>query len=299
MLSLNSIERNELQQIVSHLDQALYNHKQWYNVLVRTLICRLHGDNNDTLPDAHTRCRFGQWYYGDAPKAIQDHPGFVSMGDAHKRLHQLANILLQEITTKYAVSPLNYDNFANALEQMQLELYTLKYELEYLLESRDALTGATNRINMLPSLREQQEVVKRQGENCCLAMLDLDLFKEVNDTYGHNVGDIVLVSFTRYLIESMRPYDKIFRYGGEEFLLCLPFTELDAGVKIVDRLRKGIEKMTIITNNQSIKITVSIGITLLDPNFLAEKSVDRADQAMYEAKKSGRNRVKIWDGKTN
>lgn len=298
MLSLNSIDRNELQKIVSHLDQALYNHKQWYNVFVRTLVCRLQGDNNDTLPDAHTRCRFGQWYYGDAPKIIQEHPGFLSIGDAHKRLHQSATILLHEIAAKSNVSPLNYDNFANSLEQMQLELYTLKHELEHLLESRDALTGATNRISMFPSLREQQELVKRQGENCCIAMLDLDLFKTVNDTYGHSVGDIVLTSVARYLIESIRPYDKIFRYGGEEFLLCLPFTELDEGVEIIERLRKEIAKMTINILNQSVKITASIGIALLDPDLAAEKSVDRADQALYEAKHCGKNCVKVWDGKS-
>jgi diguanylate cyclase (GGDEF)-like protein len=211
-------------------------------------------------------------------------------------MHEMARHLLQKIQSPEGIAPLDYDYFSNALEQMRIEIFTLKHELEHLLESRDPLTGATNRITMLPTLREQQELIKRQGEPCSIAMIDFDLFKGINDTYGHNAGDTVLVNITRYLIENIRPYDKIFRYGGEEFLLCFPFTELKSCKKMVERFRKGIEKMVIaVNNNQSIHVTVSIGVALLHPEYEAEKSVDHADQAMYDAKTAGRNCVKVWN----
>lgn len=295
MLSLNTIERTDLQQTVSFLEQALYNHQQWYNSLVRTLVCRLPPDNNDTLSDSHTRCRFGQWYYGNTPTVINQHAGFVAIGESHKRMHQLARKLLEELNSLQGISPISYDYFANALDQMRIEVSTLKHELEYLLQNRDPLTGTLSRITMLTVLREQQELLKRQGGVCCIAMLDFDLFKNINDQYGHNAGDIVLSSVARLLTEQIRPYDKIFRFGGEEFLFCFPFTKLSDCKRMLERFRKEIQKMPInINSNQSIQVTVSIGLALLHPEYEAEQSVEHADKAMYEAKKAGRNCVKGW-----
>ena len=149
---------------------------------------------------------------------------------------------------------------------------------------------------MLPTLREQKALVKRQHQHCCIAMADLDLFKKVNDRYGHKTGDTVLTAITHYLIKNLRSYDKVFRYGGEEFLLYLPFTELSHGHTMVERLRKGISAMRIPVNDKtSIHITISIGLTLLDPDDPIEESIEHADKAMYAAKSAGRNCVHIWD----
>ncbi len=91
---------------------------------------------------------------------------------------------------------------------------------------------------MLTKLREEQELVKREVRGCAVAMMDLDQFKAVNDQYGHAVGDVVLVGFARYIMAHLRPYDRLFRYGGEEFLICLPDTNLEAGHEMIDRLRE-------------------------------------------------------------
>ncbi|WP_019216227.1 diguanylate cyclase [Legionella tunisiensis] len=294
MASLNSVTQNELQQVVFQLEQAIYNHQQWHNSLIRTLICRLPGDNNDLLPDAHKHCRFGQWYYGDSLKEIKAHPGIINLGVSHQRMHQITAQLLQKASTPEGIAPLDYDHFANALEQMRLEFSTFKNELEYLLHSRDALTGALSRLNMLSTLREQQEFIKRQGQNCCLIMVDLDHFKEINDRYGHQTGDRVLATIARFLIENIRTYDKVFRYGGEEFLLCLPFTELDTGYAMSERLRKGLEAITIKDTERLIQVTASFGLALLDHQKPIEESIENADKALYLAKSEGRNCVRIW-----
>ncbi|CCD10686.1 MULTISPECIES: GGDEF domain-containing protein [Legionella] len=167
--------------------------------------------------------------------------------------------------------------------------------MEYLIHSRDALTGALSRVTMLSTLREQQEIIKRQGQSCCLVMVDLDYFKEINDRHGHQMGDRVLATAVRLFIENLRAYDKVFRYGGEEFLLCLPFTDLDMGFAMSERLRKVLEAITIDDGKEHlIQVTASFGLALLEPNKPIEESIEHADKALYLAKSEGRNRVRVW-----
>ncbi len=295
-MSLYNIAHDEIQKIIRELDQALYNHQQWYKELVRTLICKLSGDKHDMNSEAHKECRFGQWYYDQAHPALRDHPGFIAIGEQHQRMHQAAARLLS--ASEIGIPPAEYDSFANVLERMRLEIDALKRELEELLYKRDPLTGAISRIDMLPILREQQELSKRQGISCCLTMMDLDLFKHVNDQYGHATGDQVLAASARYVIEHLRPYDKVFRYGGEEFLIFIQQIELQAAYEVIEKIRQGLADTPIhIGQAEPIHITASFGLTKLDTHSPIEQSIDYADKAMYEAKSSGRNCTKIWDEK--
>jgi diguanylate cyclase (GGDEF)-like protein len=138
--------------------------------------------------------------------------------------------------------------------------------------------------------------VKRHAQLCYIAMMDLDNFKAVNDLHGHAAGDTVLAVSVRYLIKHLRPYDKVFRYGGEEFLLCMPYTELTSGHDRIRELNEGLAATEIdIGKEKPIRITASFGLTLLDPDVPVEKSIDRADKALFAAKSAGRNCVQIWD----
>ncbi len=297
-MSLYNISHNEIQQIVAELDQAIYNHQQWYKELVRTLICKLPSDKHDVKSEAYKECRFGQWYYDQAHYALTDHPGFVAIAEQHKRMHQIAASLLE--TSRIGILPSEYDSFANVLERMRLEIEALKRELEELLYKRDPLTGAISRIDMLSVLREEQELSKRQGISCCLVMMDLDLFKKVNDRYGHAFGDQVLAASARYVIEHVRPYDKVFRYGGEEFLIFMQQIELVTAFEIVEKIRQGLAEMPISINQEEfINITASFGLTKLDTQSPIEQSIDNADKAMYEAKAAGRNCTKIFQRNSN
>ncbi|MBY0544622.1 MAG: diguanylate cyclase [Gammaproteobacteria bacterium] len=293
-MSLLNLAHEELHGLVAQLEQSLYNHQQWHNALIRTLICRLPADQHDINAKAHRSCRFGQWYYQLAPNSLQTHPGFIALGKEHQHMHKLAAKLLVMNETS-TISPHDYDNFANVLERMRLETFTLKRELEDLLYNSDPLTRTINRVNMLPILREQHTLVTRNAQTCCIVMMDLDHFKKFNDDYGHLVGDKVLAAFAQYIIEHLRPYDKVFRYGGEEFLICMQHTELSNAFDIVERLRTGLEKNQIKQENgKTLSITASFGLTQLDPTVPVEQSIDRADKAMYLAKNEGRNRTIIW-----
>ena len=135
----NPALQNEHQQIVSQLEQAGYNHRQWLFSLIRTLLCRLPGNNNDILPDAHKRCHFGQWYDATPPEIIQRYPEFIPIGKSHKHMHHLARKILLEADSQEGIKPLDYDYFSKALEQMQTEMSILKNKLEYLLYNLDCI----------------------------------------------------------------------------------------------------------------------------------------------------------------
>ena len=295
-MALDEITRDELQSVINQLKEAMYSHQQWYNALIRTLTCKQPANKHDCSTSAHTECRFGQWYYSHAPENLRMHPGFVAMGEEHQRMHQLARLLLLAAEDGKSVTTIDYDNFANALERLRLEIYTLERELEDSLFNRDALTGAINRFGILPTLREQQELVRRRTLKCYIAMMDLDKFKSINDLYGHHAGDRVLSESVRYLIKSLRPYDKVFRYGGEEFLLCMPYTDFMPGQERLKQLGEGIAALAIdIGEKEPIHVSASFGLAELDPDVPVETSIDRADKAMYAAKAAGRNCVKTWN----
>lgn len=295
-MALKDVTRDELQAVIAQLKEALYNHQQWHGALIRTLVCKLPGSKHDLDPVAHTDCRFGQWYYGKAPEKMRSHPGYIALGDEHQRMHHLARLMLISAELGNPITTLDFDNFANALERLRLEISALERELEDSLFNRDALTGAITRFGILPTLREQQELVKRHAQLCCIAMMDLDNFKTVNDRHGHSAGDKVLAASVQYLNRHLRPYDKIFRYGGEEFLLCMPYTELMSGQSRIKELNDGLLALEIdIGEAETIHVSASFGITLLDPEITVEKSIDRADKALYAAKSAGRNCVRLWD----
>lgn len=295
-MAFDEVTRDELQAVIAQLKEALYNHQQWYGTLIRSLVCKLPGDKHDISPEAHTDCRFGQWYYGKAPEKMRSHPGYIALGDEHQRMHHLARLMLIAADAGNPITTLDFDNFANALERLRLEIFALERELEDSLFNRDALTGAITRYGILPTLREQQELVKRHTQLCCIAMMDLDNFKTVNDRHGHPAGDKVLAASVQYLIKHLRPYDKLFRYGGEEFLLCIPYTELMPCHDRVKELNEGLAALEIdIGETEPIHVSASFGLTLLDPDIPVEKSIDRADKALYAAKSAGRNCVRIWD----
>ena len=163
------------------------------------------------------------------------------------------------------------------------------------LASTDALTGVLNRRAFIERAKVEINRAQRASKPLSLILTDIDYFKKVNDNYGHNTGDLVLQRFSEKLSESIRPYDFAGRYGGEEFVICLPdANDLQARV-IAERMRKKVEEMKIIPPDdpQSSGITASFGVASyrLESEDSLDSLTKRADKAMYRAKGEGRNRV--------
>jgi len=119
----------------------------------------------------------------------------------------------------------------------------------------------------------------------------LDLFKQVNDTYGHDVGDEVIIKFAHILKSSVREIDIVARYGGEEFIILFPCTNIDGARKVVERMRKHAEESAIQLDAKVLNFTASFGITEMSPGTEFSEAVKTVDQALYKAKEGGRNRV--------
>jgi diguanylate cyclase len=298
-MAIPNMSDEQMRAALKELEQAAYNHEQWSEMLFSNLICRLTPDQRDVSGDAHRHCRFGQWYYSSGFAALEGHPGFSEIAIEHEHMHQFAAGLLRSSMEGLPISINEYDRFVTALKRMRLELATIQQELKDALFNLDPLTGTPSRNGMLTKLREQQELVRRNIHPCAIAMMDLDHFKTVNDRYGHLVGDKVLIGFSRYVVANLRPYDKVFRYGGEEFLICLP-GDLQAGHDTIDRIREGLGSLQHeAAGGQAFHVTASFGLALLDPDIPVEQSINRADKALYAAKTRGRNRTITWDAEIN
>jgi diguanylate cyclase (GGDEF)-like protein len=247
--------------------------------------------------DAHLNCRFGRWYYERAPAELWGQPAFAAIGAEHERMHRAAARLLREMA---ADAPIVRDDFEELLAgcgALRDRIDSLRHEIESTLRNRDALTGAYERAEMLPQLHEWHELAKRHVQPCCIAFLDLDHFKDINDTYGHGAGDEVLAAAVRYLSSCLRPYDKVFRYGGDEFLICLPGADIAIGQAVIKRVRECLASQPLVCGADGIAVhaTASFGLALLDPQVSVEESIERADQALLLAKAAGRNRSISWD----
>jgi diguanylate cyclase (GGDEF)-like protein len=295
-MAIPNMPDEQLRTALKELEQAVYNHDQWAETLYGTLICHLSPDDRDISREAHHICRFGQWYYkSGGAAAMSKHPGFAEIGIEHERMHQYAASLLRSSVDGAPISIKDYERFVTALKRLRLEIETVQHELEGALYNLDPLTGTPSRVEMLSKLREQREFVRR-SHPCVIAMMDLDLFKAVNDKHGHLAGDNVLICFSRYIMAHLRPYDKLFRYGGEEFLICLTDTDLETARTIVERLSVELASLPFEANGkESFTVTASFGLAALDPDLAVERSIDRADKALYAAKTKGRNCVVIWD----
>lgn len=283
----------ELQSILARLDRARYDHEQWYRNLVRTLVARTAVCVADLQADAHQRCRFSHWYSSDATSALRHHPSFKSLARAHQAMHDRARHLLQRMVQGHAIAPAELDEFHHRVDRMRLALATLRRELADALHERDPLTGARNRGHMLSDLREQLALVRRGVEACTITIIDLDHFKDVNDRHGHLAGDAVLVATARCLEAHVRPYDRLYRYGGEEFLLCMAGTEIDGALTLAERLRCAIAGAEIheAGDGTVLRVTASMGVAGLAASRSVEESIEEADRALYRAKARGRNRV--------
>jgi len=193
---------------------------------------------------------------------------------------------------------LNLDQRLRLLERENAELM-LKNRALAEASARDALTGLYNRRYVIDKIDAEMNRALRHGHPMAIMMLDVDRFKNINDSFGHPVGDQVLQSLANFLKENCRIYDTPGRYGGEEFCLMLPDTRLENTVLVAERIRQRIESTPFVSGPITIHLTTSIGVAALEsvPEealFSAAALLERADRALYVAKDRGRNRVEMW-----
>ena len=215
--------------------------------------------------------------------------------------------ILHEANIKLSLINLNYDQINKDLVQAKIELEKLTRELEEKnrildhLANFDGLTGVYNHRYFQNALDQELNRSVRNESEISLIIIDIDHFKRFNDTYGHQAGDFVLVSFARTLKKRLRNYDILARYGGEEFAIILPETNSDEAMAVAKKLRTAVINQTFSDQNGDHKVTASFGVTTVQPaldvHFNKSTFVSQADKALYEAKDKGRDRVVAYSPK--
>ncbi|MCG8510159.1 MAG: diguanylate cyclase [Rhodospirillales bacterium] len=285
----------DAESIVQDLEKALDAHYSWVRRFQAMLVCRTLPAKDDLASDGHLRDEFGRWYHHSGNEHLRHHPDYQTLGRHHRELHQIARQLAQIAKKRGKVPANTYRSFQRNIDRFRTKVNRILNEAREQLRFSDPLTGIATRFAMLPRLDQERERVSRTGEHSSVGMVAIDKFKNVNDTYGHNAGDIVLQEVANYLLANLRRYDQICRYGGEEFLIMLPSTHPRRAKRVLDRLRRGLKRRRMsIGEETEISVTASFGIAALTPQDSIMAAIDHADQAMYTAKKDGRNRVRIW-----
>lgn len=174
-------------------------------------------------------------------------------------------------------------------------IYPLKnatlYQQAIKMAYTDPLTQTNNRASFNDSVKREMSLAVRHTKNLALIFLDIDYFKTINDYHGHECGDITLSAVAKWIKESLRDSDAVFRFGGEEFVVLLSETDLAGAELVAERIRNTIESHTLVRDMETINITASLGVSALRDDDTVDTFVKRADDAMYKAKKNGRNQV--------
>jgi len=277
------------------LNNAIIDHTKWVASWSRSAICDTPISEEYRSKHSSHECKFGQWYYSSHHDFLRENIEFIALERLHNAMHDCVRQIVSKISTGTTLSSGEYDIFLSHEVQFATALAKLRDDLLGLSHSYDYLTGTLNRQAFFQLLSQEHARIKRTTEFCCLLMVDIDHFKAVNDQHGHKAGDTVLRYIADFLNDNLRPYDLTCRFGGEEFLVCLPNTTVGIARTAIERLREKISQAKILlADNVEISITASFGITLLSADEDWSIAIEHADEAMYQAKAKGRNCVVIW-----
>ncbi|MBT0961711.1 GGDEF domain-containing protein [Denitromonas iodatirespirans] len=218
-----------------------------------------------------------------------------------KDISELSNVIedmLRETRVVQEGARRSRDDLASLqekVEQANVEISKLQHELHHTSElvRHDPLTGALNRKGLDEALEREIARARRRDTPLCVGLLDVDNFKRINDTHGHHAGDAALQHLADVIRANLRPQDSLGRYGGEEFIVVLPDTDVEHAVAAITRLQRALTTRYFLAEGQKLLITFSAGVARLEADEAAAVAIDRADKAMYRAKRAGKNRVML------
>ncbi|OGW33108.1 MAG: hypothetical protein A2X58_13345 [Nitrospirae bacterium GWC2_56_14] len=293
---LEKFNAEQFDLLAANLQLILYSHFRRIGQFHKALITRLLLQDYDYEEDnVHRTCTFGQWYYSQAAPEIEENKEFVELGKIHEDLHAVMRYLLRKARNDGPIAADDYERFLKTYNLFTDKLSDLIQEINFAQYQFDPLTKLLNRRAFKKILEYEFNMLQRNKRHCTVAMVDIDLFKNINDTYGHASGDAVLKGLADLFLKQLRRYDTVGRFGGEEFIFCLPNTALSSARNVMERLRKKVENMRMRSiEGEMLHMTISIGIAELKLKDTIDGTLRHVDKALYNAKESGRNRVKSW-----
>jgi diguanylate cyclase (GGDEF)-like protein len=237
---------------------------------------------------------FALWQSSVGIALTEHQPVIERLAVLQEQLQTLVKLVLIKTPDGALPDGKDYDSVtAKYMELMQL-LRRCERAFSAAASELDPLTGMRTRLTLQADLERELSRCARTGRVFCAAIMDIDHFKKINDTYGHDAGDRVLTSVANHISRGLRGHDDAYRLGGEEFLLCLKETDIVGGTHVLERLRAGLAAKPVASvDGKDIQVTASFGICVSASSMKADGLLKRADEALYKAKNEGRNRVVV------
>lgn len=282
----------QLEGLLAGIDQGVQAHVAWNQRLMRCALLHESPGADMMAPDAHQRCIFGKWFLTEKETLS----GFdVAATDAlarqHHAMHEAVRALCIASVEGMPAQPDDLQAYEDGQNGMVASLGILRQKVADALLQHDALTGLPLRNGLEYAFRIRQRDAARNGQPLHLAMVDVDHFKVVNDSWGHGVGDLALQHLAQLMSERLRGNDILVRYGGEEFLFLL----LGQGAQgVIERLLQEVRTHPLLLpEGTQVRMTVTAGLTPVTPHDTLSSAVDRADRALMHGKQSGRDRCVV------
>ncbi len=233
---------------------------------------------------------------GDYHHKIEGYSQQIAQSNNLSELSSLLDAIMHDTRSVQADTLRSHDELVESRKQVnaaEIKIQQLEKELSEVSElvHQDQLTGALNRRGLDTAFEREATRTARSQSPLCVALLDIDDFKRLNDTMGHQVGDIALVHLCTVIRQALRPSDSVARYGGEEFVIILPDVGLTEASATVERLQRELTKQFFMHENDRVLVTFSAGVALRAAEEPQDEVIARADKAMYQAKRAGKNRV--------
>ena len=285
--------------ILRAVDAAIEEQGRWMTRWHRALVCRIPAEPDLVDPRSDELTQFGRWHDDHRDDPLLSQSAFRELWQSYLDMHRAARLVAAD--TARDADPVEYDDVIDKADEFLTRARRIRDAFRKAVSDLDPLTGLSNRTTMNAELSAEYERAVRSKSPCCLALTDIDHFKKVNDTYGHAIGDEVLAATAGRFLSRMRPYDLIYRYGGEEFLLCLPNADPATAAGVLERLREALADRPIpLPDGRELPVTASFGYCEIDGGVPLKKVIEQADEALYRAKQAGRNRVVGYaEGKGN
>jgi len=287
--------RDEASEILEMIGAALDDHAAWLRKWHRAVICGLPSDREIVSRHGPEISRFGSWFDLNSERELVRQPVFRQLWDGYAEMREHGRRLALQAVDGERLLARDYDAPMEKAEAFAVTARRVCDAFQRAMFDIDPLTGVHNRRSMMTELERERERSIRSGKALCICLCDIDRFKAVNDRHGHLVGDSVLLAVAGRLIARLRPYDSIYRFGGEEFLLAIAETDPAQAASIAERLRWEIASPDVVVEEGlALPVTASFGLATIDPAVSLRTTIGQADQALYRAKQDGRNRVALW-----
>jgi len=277
------------------IEGALDAHADWLHRWHRAAVCGLPPDREVVSRHGPEISRFGSWFDLNRGRELVRQPVFQQLWSSYADMREHGRSLALKAVDGSQLVARDYDALMEKADRFVVIARRIRDAFQRAVFDIDPLTGVHNRHSMMQELDRERERSLRTGKALCIGLCDIDHFKEVNDRHGHLVGDSVLLVVAGRLIANLRPYDSIYRFGGEEFLLAFAETDREQAARIAERLRQAVcAKDVTVDDSVTLPVTASFGLSMIDPAVSLRTTIQRADAALYQAKRDGRNRFSLW-----